>query len=136
MQCVAGDGFIKPKDDVLCTLDLTEAEYSGDSIALPASIAIFSAAKGIKIDVYTAFSGNINLSDRQWVIKSVSGIPQKLQAASAYGCRRIFLPKENEVDVRQVDVGNLEIIFVSNLMEVLLKLQTPPERLQGDSLHV
>ncbi|MFC1906815.1 ribonuclease HIII [Chloroflexota bacterium] len=136
MQCIAGDGFIKPNDDVLYTLDLTEAEYSGDSIALPAAIAMFSAAKEIKVDVYTAFSGNINLSDRQWAIKSVGGIPQKLQAASAYGCRRIFLPKENEADVRHIDVGNLEIIFVSNLMEVLLKLQTPPERLQGDSLHV
>lgn len=135
-QCLVGDGFIKPNDDVLYTLDLTEAEYSGDSIALPAAIAMFSAAKGIKIDAYTAFSGNINLSDRQWVIKGVTGIPQKLQAALAYGCRRVFLPKENEADVRPGDTGDLDVIFVSNLMEVLLKLQTPPDRLQGDSLHV
>ena len=136
MQCLIGDGFIKPNDDVLYTLDLTEAEYSGDSIALPAAIAMFSAAKGIKIDAYTAFSGNINFFDRQWVIKSVTGIPQKLQAALAYGCRRVFLPKENEADVQPGDAVGLEVIFVSNLMEVLLKLQTLPERLQGDSLHV
>ena len=136
MQCLVGDGFIKPNDDVLYTLDLTEAEYSGDSIALPAAMAMFSAAKGIKIDPYTAFSGNINLSDRQWVIKGVTGIPQKLQAALAYGCRRVFLPLENEADVQLGDAPGLEVIFVSNLMEVLLKLQTPPERLQGDSLHV
>lgn len=136
MQCLVGDGFIKPNDDVLSTLDLTEAEYSGDSIALPAAIAMFSAAKGIKIDAYTAFSGNINLSDRQWVIRGVTGIPRKLQAALDYGCRRVFLPKENEADVRPEDTAGLEVIFISNLMEVLLKLQTPPERLQGDSLHV
>lgn len=136
MQCLVGHGFIRPTEDALYTLDVTEAEYSGDSIALPAAIAMFSAVKGIKIDPYTAFSGNINLSDRQWVIKGVTGIPQKLQAALAYGCRRVFLPGENEPDVRPRDAGDLKVTFVSNLMEVLLKLQTPPERLQGDSLHV
>lgn len=136
MQCLVGHGFIRPSDDILYTLDLTEAEYSGDSIALAAAIAMFSAGKGIKVDPYTAFSGNINLSDRQWVIKSVTGIPQKLQAACAYGCRQLFLPRENEPDVREQDAGNIKVIFASNLVEVLLKLQTPPERLQGDSLHV
>jgi len=136
MQCLVGDGFIRSTDDILYTLDVTEAEYTGDSIALAAAIAMFSASKGIKIDPYTAFSGNINLSDRQWVIRGVSGISQKLQAAHTYGCRRVFLPGENEPDARREDTGDLNIMFVSNLMEVLLKLQTPPERLHGDSLHV
>lgn len=136
MQCLVGDGFIRPTDDILYTLDVTEAEYTGDSIALAAAIAMFSGASEIKIDPYTAFSGNINLSDRQWVIRGVSGIPQKLQAACTYGCRRVFLPRENEPDARREDIGDLNIIFVGNLMEVLLKLQTPPERLHGDSLHV
>jgi len=136
MQCLLGDGFIRPTDDILYTLDITEAEYTGDSIALAAAIAMFSAAKGIKIDPYAAFSGDINLSDKQWVIRRVSGISEKLQAARDYGCRQVFLPKESEPDARREDKGDLNIIFVGNLMEVLLKLQTPPERLHGDSLHV
>lgn len=135
-QCLLGDGFIRPADNVLYTLDVTEAEYSGDSIGLAAAIAMFSAAKGIEIDPYTAFTGNINFSDRQWVIKGISGIPHKLRAAHGYGCRRVFIPRENEPDVRPEDAEGLNIIFARNIMEVLLKLQTPPERLQGDSLHV
>jgi len=135
-QCLLGDGFIRPTDNVLYTLDVTEAEYSGDSIGLPAAIAMFSAAKGIEIDPYTAFTGNINFSDKQWVINGVSGISHKLRAARDCGCRRVFIPRQNEHDVRPEDTEGLNIILTSNIMEVLLKLQTPPERLQGDSLHV
>lgn len=136
MQCLKGDGFLRPADDVLYSLDITEAEYAGDSIALAAAIAMFSGARGVTIDPYTAFSGNINLSHGQWAITGVKGIPHKLQAARRYGCRRVFLPRENELDVGREDTNGLTIVFVNNLMEVLLKLQTPPERLQGEALYV
>lgn len=135
-QCLLKAGFIRPTDNILYSLDITEAEYSGDSIGLAAAMAMFSAAGRIKIDAYTSFTGSINLADDQWVISGVSGIVQKLQAARDYGCRRVFIPRVNEHDLTQQDTIGLKVILASNIMEILLKLQTPLERLQGNSILV
>jgi len=129
------NGFLSSTDDVAYSLDITEANYSGDSIGLTAAIAMYAAATNQSIDPYTAFTGNINLDGNQYKITSVKGIHPKLDAALLNGCRRVFIPKQNHSEV-SADYDKLQIVCVSDLTEVLLQLQTFLEPIPGDTLQI
>lgn len=129
-------GFLNSSDDVVYSLELTEPEYHGTSICLAAAVGIYGATRGMVIDPYTAFTGNINLDRGHWRVKGVSGLPQKLEAASLSGCRRVFIPRENLNEVGPTDQMSLQVIPVDDLLEVLLQLQAPLQPLPGDSLQV
>lgn len=73
--------FITPSQDVLLTLNLTDAEYLGSSIALGATMAIYSSARRYCLDPYTAYTGDINIQNHEWGIQAVEGIEAKLRAA-------------------------------------------------------
>lgn len=115
-------GLIAGSEDIELSAVLTEAEYSGGSVALGAAIAVCSSARGFRLDAYTSFTGDINLKGDEWVVQRVEGIQAKLQAAQESGCRRVFLPKDNEADIPP-DVNNrLTIIPVSSIADVLARL--------------
>ncbi len=135
-QDLIGRRFLSDAYNVLYSLDITEADYSGDSIGLPAAIAMCAAINKEPIDPYTAFTGNINLEGEQFKIKAVKGILEKLDAAILNGCRRIFIPKENNADVTEEHQKKLQIHYVDDITAVLLKLQKSLEPLPGDSLQI
>lgn len=130
------DMFLPATDDVLYSLDVTEADYNGDSIGLAASIGMYAAISQQPVDPYTAFTGNINLEGGQFKIQGVRGINQKLDASVLNGCRRVFIPQENTAEVEEQYKDKLRINYVENIVEVILKLQKTPGPLCGDSLQV
>ena len=129
-------GFLRESDDIVCTLELTEPEYLGTSIGLAAAVGMHGAARGIAIDPYTAFTGDISLDRGHWRVQGVSGLPQKLEAARLSGCRRVFIPRENLKEVGSTGQETLQVIPVDDLLEVFLYLQAPLQPLPGDSLQV
>jgi ribonuclease HIII len=135
-SAMVSNNYLNETDDVTYSLDLTEADYSGNSIGLAAAIGMYTAAAKQTIDPYTAFTGNINLEGSQYKITSVEGINAKLDAALLFGCRRVFVPKENKLDVGEEFNTKLKIIYVTDIADVLLKLQSSLEPLIGDSRQV
>ncbi|MGH7801173.1 MAG: ribonuclease HIII [Thermodesulfobacteriota bacterium] len=133
---LSNKGFLSDTDNVLYSLDITEANYSGDSIGLAAAVGMYVAKTKHHIDPYTAFTGNINLDGGQFKIKFVKGIRQKLAAALLNGCRRVFVPKENCKEIDAEFNGKLQINYVTDITEVFLKLQAPLQPLFGDSIQV
>lgn len=133
---LSNNGFLSDIDNVLYSLDITEANYSGDSIGLAAAVGMYVAKTKHHVDPYTAFTGNINIDGSQFKIKAVKGIRQKLSAALLNGCRRVFVPKENCIEVDSELNSKLLIHYVTDITEVFLKLQIPNEPLSGDSLQV
>ena len=131
-----GQVFLRESDDILYTLELTEPQYTGTSIALAAAVGIYGAARKIVIDPYTAFTGDINWDRGHWRIQGVKGLPEKIEAARLAGCRRIFIPKQNINEVGQINEETFQLIPVENLIEVFLKLQVSTQPLLGDSLQV
>ena len=135
-SAMVSSNYLRKTDDVTYSLDVTEAEYSGNSIGLAASIGMYTAAAKQAIDPYTAFTGNINLEGSHYKITSVEGIKPKLDAALLFGCRRVFVPKENRLEVGEDFNTKLKIIYVTDIADVLLKLQSSLEPLIGDSRQV
>jgi ribonuclease HIII len=133
---MVSSNYLRKTDDVTYSLDLTEADYSGNSIGLTAAIGMYTAAANQAIDPYTAFTGNINLEGSQYKITSVDGIKPKLDAALHFGCRRVFVPKENRLDVGEEFTKKLEVFYVNDIADVLLKLHPSLEPLIGDSRKV
>ena len=135
-RAMESKGFLACGQDVDCSLEITSAEYSGDSIALAAAVGIYSAASKECFDPFTAFTGNINLDGSIFKILPVSGINAKLSAAVKSGCRRVFLPAENRSDVGPEFHERLQILYVTDIIDVLLKLQLNPAPVSGESLQV
>ena len=128
--------YLRKTDDVTYSLEVTEAEYSGNSLGLAAAIGMYTAAAKQAIDPYTAFTGNINLEGSQYKISSVQGVNAKLDAALLFGCRRVFVPKGNTSEVGEKFSTKLKIIYVTDIVDVLLKLQSSLEPIIGDSRQV
>jgi hypothetical protein len=128
--------FMRAADDAICTLDLTEPQYFGTSIGLAAAVSMYGATRGMVIDPYTAFTGDINQDREGWRIREISGLAQKLDAARWSGCRRVFIPRENLEDVEVAELKTLQVIPVDDLLEVFLQLLAPLQPLPGDSLQV
>lgn len=76
-HALIGQVFLRESDDILYTLELTEPQYTGTSIALAAAVGIYGAARKIVIDPYTAFTGDINWDRGHWRIQGVKGLPEK-----------------------------------------------------------
>jgi len=133
---MVSNNYLRKTYGVTYSLDVTEAEYSGNSLGLAAAIGMYTATARQAIDPYTAFTGNINLEGSQYKVTSVEGINAKLDAALLFGCRRVFIPKENTLDVGENFNAKLKIIYVTDIVDVLLKLQSSLEPIIGDSRQV
>jgi ribonuclease HIII len=127
--------FLATTLDVAYSLDLTDPEYTGSSIGLAAAAAMFTAQRKVAIDPYTAFTGDVNLEQDEWKVKSITGLTHKLPAARLNGCRRVFIPMENLHDVDSNETLSLHIIGVANVGEILVKLDSNPQPVLGDSVQ-
>lgn len=127
-------GWLSANQDVIFTIENTNATYFGSSIALAAAMAIYSHARKWQFDPYTAFTGDIDSRDGQWHVVGVEGIREKLVAAQRSGIRRVVLPRQNESDVPE-DCRGLDLILVDTVREVLDKLFLPQDNLTTDTLQ-
>src|SRR5690349_24518945 len=91
----------------------------GPSAGVTITSALASLYTGRRVRPDTAMTGEITLSG---LVFPIGGVKEKVLAAHRAGIRRILLPSRNEADTDDIpqDVKNeLQIVFVSNIAEVL-----------------
>jgi ribonuclease HIII len=126
-------GFLSGTEDVLYSLDLTDAHYHGSSLGLAAAVGMHNVKQNIATDLYTAFTGEINLVGQEWTIQSVSGVIEKLAAAKRAGCRRVFIPRSNFTDLTYP--SDVRISGVDSLIDLFLQLRPNRQLLPNRSLQ-
>lgn len=125
-------GFLFESEDIFYTLDLTDARYEGSSLGLAAAVAMHDVKLNLATDPYTAFTGDINLDGQEWTVKPVSGVIQKTAAAKRAGCRRVFIPRLNRVEITGAD---LQICGVDSLIDLFVQLRPNCQLLPSESLQ-
>ena len=81
--------------------------------------ALASLVTGIPVTPEVAMTGEISL---QGDVRPIGGLPEKLMAAQRAGVRRVFIPAENEEDLRDVPgevLEELQIVPVRRAEDVL-----------------
>ncbi len=91
----------------------------GPSAGITITTALASLFIGKPVDHRTCMTGEITLRGQ---ILPVGGIKEKLLAAHRAGLKKVFLPRENEIDLEELPDeirDNLEIIPVNTIGEVI-----------------
>lgn len=86
-------------------------------VAIVSALASLCAKRPVRGD--TAMTGEITLSG---LVMPIGGVKGKVLAARRAGIKRVILPKRNEPDLKEVpeeSLGNLEIVLVDNIDELL-----------------
>ncbi len=94
----------------------------GPSAGITMTTAIASLVTGIPVPPNIAMTGEVSL---EGAVSAIGGLPEKLMAAERAGVQKVFIPKENIDDLRDVAAevrDRLEIIPVENIEEVLTTL--------------
>ena len=93
----------------------------GPSAGITLTTAIASLVCGNPVTPKLAMTGEVSL---QGMVNPIGGLPEKLMAAHRAGVKKVFIPKDNEFDLKDVakEVKEaLEIIPVETVEEVLKK---------------
>lgn len=91
----------------------------GPSAGITLTTAIASLVTGIPVSPAIAMTGEVSL---RGVVTPIGGLPEKLLAAQRAGVKKVFIPVDNQEDLKDVpeEIRNaLEIIPVSDVSEVL-----------------
>lgn len=94
----------------------------GPSAGITMTTAIASLVTGIPVPPNIAMTGEVSL---EGTVSAIGGLPEKLMAAERAGVQKVFIPKENIDDLRDVAAevrDRLEIIPVESIEEVLTAL--------------
>lgn len=94
----------------------------GPSAGITMTTAIASLVTGIPVPPNIAMTGEVSL---EGAVSAIGGLPEKLMAAERAGVQKVFIPKENIDDLRDVAAevrDRLEIIPVESIEEVLRAL--------------
>lgn len=94
----------------------------GPSAGITMTTAIASLVTGIPVPPNIAMTGEVSL---EGAVSAIGGLPEKLMAAERAGVQKVFIPKENIDDLRDVAAevrDQLEIIPVESIEEVLTAL--------------
>lgn len=98
----------------------------GPSAGITLAIAIISAFTERKIRSNYAMTGEITLRGK---VLAVGGVKEKVLAARRAGIRNVILPAENKkdlIDIPPEAQNDLNIVFVSNMQQVIDKVLLPP----------
>ena len=91
----------------------------GPSAGIAMATSIVSVMTGIPVRRDVAMTGEITLRGR---VLPIGGLKEKLLAALRAGITTVFIPKENEKDLVEIEEGvkrNLKIIAVASVDEVI-----------------
>ncbi len=91
----------------------------GPSAGITLTTALSSLVTGIPVPPDTAMTGEVSL---QGDVNPIGGLPEKLMAAQRSGVKRVFIPKDNMDDLRDVAdeiKQSVEIIPVAAVEDVL-----------------
>ena len=94
----------------------------GPSAGVTLTTAIASLVTDVPVSPNVAMTGEVSL---QGDVKPIGGLPEKLMAAQRAGVKTVFIPAENEEDLRDVApevLSELEILPVNHTTEILEKL--------------
>lgn len=90
----------------------------GPSAGITLATALASMVSGKAVSPHVAMTGEISLQGK---VNPIGGIPEKLMAAKRSGVKKVFIPKENVEDLKDVAPevrDELEIIPVTLVKEV------------------
>lgn len=90
-----------------------EVVFTGDSIGLALTIGIVGEVEPFDIDAYTAFTGHVDWATGE--VGRAECLREKLEAAKELGIRRVFIPRENGDETR--DIVEIQIIPVGSIEE-------------------
>ena len=96
------------------------APVDGPSAGVAMAVVAVSALTGQKVDGACAVTGEISVLGQ---VKPVGGVPEKVEAARLAGIRKVFIPKEN--DMETLHGQGVEIRCVATLKEVLEEILLP-----------
>ena len=97
----------------------------GPSAGITLATALSSLVTGVSVPPSVAMTGEVSL---QGDVNPIGGLPEKLMAAQRAGVRRVFIPRDNVEDLKDVAPEvrrELDIVPVSAVEEVLLALGIP-----------
>ena len=93
----------------------------GPSAGITLTTALSSLITDQAVSAKVAMTGKVTL---RGVVSPIGGLPEKLMAAVRAGIETVFIPKDNEDDLKDVAdevKSQLKIIPVSEVKEVLLQ---------------
>lgn len=95
----------------------------GPSAGITLTSAIYSLVNDISVSPSIAMTGEISL---QGGVNPIGGLPEKLMAAQRAGVKKVFIPADNEQDLRDVAdevKRSIEIIPVKKVKDVLSSIR-------------
>ena len=98
----------------------------GPSAGVTLTTALASLVSGTAVSPQIAMTGEVSL---QGNVNPIGGLPEKLMAAHRAGVKTVFIPAENEEDLRDVAEEvkkDLHIIPVSTIDEILMHAGVTP----------
>lgn len=94
----------------------------GPSAGITLTTALASLVTGISVSPHIAMTGEVSL---QGNVNPIGGLPEKLMAAGRAGVKKVFIPVDNEDDLKDVAKEikeELEIVPVRTVKDVLKEL--------------
>jgi len=91
----------------------------GPSAGIAITLAMLSALTGKPVPAIYGFTGEITLRGD---VLPIGGLPEKLMAANRLGLKKIFIPRKNEKDLKEIPkpvTQPLEIVLVGHFEEVI-----------------
>jgi len=103
-------------------------------VAIVSALASLCSGRSVRSD--TAMTGEITLSG---LVMPIGGVKGKVLAARRAGIKRVILPKRNEPDLKDVPEearGDLEVVFVERVDELLKNTLTPDGETQSPAADI
>lgn len=127
VRSVAGEYGVKPEyfkeHDFHLHIPEGATPKDGPSAGITMLLAFLSAVTGRKVRADIAMTGEVNLRGR---VLPIGGLKEKLLAAKEAGIATVFIPKQNERDIHEIDkepeiLDGMEIIYLSHVKELIDK---------------
>ena len=107
------------KNDIHIHVPAGAVPKDGPSAGITMTTALASLINNIPVSPKYAMTGEVSLRGN---VMPIGGLPEKLMAAARAGIKKVFIPEENEDDLKEVAkevLDELEIIPVKRVEDVL-----------------
>lgn len=125
VRSAAGEYGVKPEyfkeHDFHLHIPEGATPKDGPSAGITMLLAFLSAVTGRKVRADIAMTGEVNLRGR---VLPIGGLKEKLLAAKDAGITTVFIPKQNERDIHEIEkepeiLEGMEIIYLTNVKELI-----------------